>query len=105
HATATLREAGAPVNIVTVTILRDSESPGWWLANFTWDDRTYTTQGAVVDEACYMAADLLTLMGAGPETEATFLLDHHETLASVLARPVTPSLHAEPAGGEVAARS
>ena len=90
------------MNAVTVTILRDPESPPWWLANFTFGDQSYTTQGATVDEARYMAADLLTLMGAGADTDVMFVLDDHETLASVLARPVTPSLIAEAVTGDAA---
>ena len=93
------------MNAVTVTILRDPESPEWWLANFAWGDKSYTTQGAVVDEARYMAADLLKLLGADEQTEVAFLLDNHATLAVVLAHPVTPSLVTDPAGGEFAARS
>jgi hypothetical protein len=90
---------------VTVTILRDPESAEWWLASFTFGDRSYTTQGAIIDEARYMAADLLRLAGADVDTEVTFLLDDRETIASLLARPVTPSLITEPAGGEFTARS
>jgi hypothetical protein len=85
------------VNEVTVTILRDPESPDWWLAKFTWADQSYTTQGAVVDEARYMAADLLKLLGADEHTEAAFVLDDRVTLSSVLAHPVTPSLAADAA--------
>jgi hypothetical protein len=79
------------MNAVTVTLLRDPESPGWWLANFTLGDRDLTTQGATVDEARYMAADLLRLMDADARTEVTFALDDHESLASLLAHPITPS--------------
>jgi hypothetical protein len=93
------------MNVVTVTILRDPESPEWWLANFTLDGRPYTTQGAIVDEARYMAADLLKLLGAEEDTEITFVLDDCAPLASVLARPVTPSLlTAESEAEPVAAR-
>ncbi len=80
------------MNEVTVTISRDPESPDWWLANFTWADQSYTTQGTVVDEARYMAADLLKLLGAGEHTEATFVLSDAATLSAVLAHPVTPSI-------------
>ncbi|HEV2738206.1 MAG TPA: hypothetical protein VGU66_06455 [Candidatus Elarobacter sp.] len=90
---------------VTVTILRDPESPDWWLANFTWADRAYTTQGAVVDEARYMAADLLKLLGADEHTEAMYVLDDRATLSAVLAHPFTPSLVAEAAGADTVARS
>jgi len=93
------------MNVVTVTIHRDPESPEWWLADFAFDGRSHTTQGAVVDEARYMAADLLTLIGAAAETEVTFVLDDHATLASVLAHPVTPSLLSDPVKGERAFRS
>jgi hypothetical protein len=93
------------VNEVTVTILRDPESPNWWLANFTWADQSYTTQGSVVDEARYMAADLLKLLGADEHTEATFLLNDGVTLSEVLAHPVTPSLIDEATGADAAARS
>jgi len=84
------------MNTVTVTLLRDPETSGWWLANFTLGDRSYTTQGAILDEARYMAADLLKLVGADADAEVTFELDDRETLSSLLARPVTPSLFAEP---------
>ena len=93
------------MNEVTVTILRDPESPDWWLANFTWADQSYTTQGAVVDEARYMAADLLKLLGADEHTEARYVLDDRATLSAVLAHPVTPSLVAEAAGTDRTARS
>jgi len=93
------------VNEVTVTILRDPESPAWWLANFTWAGESYTTQGAIVDEARYMAADLLKLLGADEHTEAAFLLNDRATLSAVLAHPVTPSLEPEAAAGDTAARS
>jgi hypothetical protein len=93
------------MNAVTVTILRDPESPRWWLAKFTLGDQSYTTQGAIVDDARYMAADLLTLLGAGADTDVMYVLDDHETLAEVLARPVTPSLLSEPATGGIATRS
>jgi hypothetical protein len=93
------------VNAVTVTILRDPESPDWWLASFTSGDRSYTTQGAVVDEARYMAADLLKLLGADDATEVTFVLDDHASLTSVLAHPVTPSLVADAVGGDALSRS
>ena len=93
------------MNAVTVTILRDPESPEWWLGNFAWGDRSYTTQGAVVDEARYMAADLLKLLGADDQTEVTFVLDDRAALSAVLAHPVTPSLITEAAGAELAARS
>ena len=93
------------MNEVTVTILRDPESPDWWLANFTWADRSYTTQGAIVDEARYMAADLLKLLGADDHTEAAFLLDDRATLSSVLAYPVTPSLSADAAVASTAQES
>jgi hypothetical protein len=104
-ASSTLREAGTPVNEVTVTILRDPESPDWWLANFTWADQSYTTQGAIVDEARYMAADLLKLLGADDHTEAAFVLDDRATLSAVLAHPVTPSLVAEATVADTAAPS
>jgi hypothetical protein len=87
-APSTLRDAGTPVNEVTVTILRDPESPDWWLANFTWADQSFTTQGTVVDEARYMAADLLKLLGADEHTEATFVLNDCAALSAVLAHPV-----------------
>ncbi|MDP9107230.1 MAG: hypothetical protein M3N49_15030 [Candidatus Eremiobacteraeota bacterium] len=93
------------MNEVTVTILRDPESPEWWLANFTWADQSYTTQGAIVDEARYMAADLLTLLGADAHTEAAFVLDDRAALSAVLAHPVTPSLVAEAAVADTAAQS
>ena len=93
------------MNEVTVTILRDPESPGWWLANFTWADQSYTTQGAIVDEARYMAADLLKLLGADEHTEVAFVLDDRATLSAVLAHPVTPSLIAEAAVAGTAAQS
>ncbi len=104
-ASSTLREAGTPVNEVTVTILRDQESPEWWLASFTWADQSYTTQGAIVDEARYMAADLLKLLGADEHTEAVFVLDDRATLSAVLAHPVTPSLAAEATVADTAAQS
>ena len=104
-ASSALREAGTPVNEVTVTILRDPESPDWWLANFTWADQSYTTQGRVVDEARYMAADLLKLLGADEHTEATFMLNDGASLAAVLAHPVTPSLADAATGLDTAARS
>jgi hypothetical protein len=104
-ASSTLREAGTPVNEVTVTITRDPESPDWWLASFTWADQSYTTQGTVVDEARYMAADLLKLLGADEHTEATFMLNDGATLSAVLARPVTPSLVDETNGPDTAAQS
>jgi hypothetical protein len=63
-------------------------------------DQSYTTQGAIVDEARYMAADLLNLLGADEHTEAAFLLDDRATLSAVLAHPVTPSLVAEAAVAE-----
>lgn len=93
------------MNIVSVTILRDPESPEWWLANFTFDGRSYTTQGAIVDEARYMAADLLQVIGAGPETEMEFVLEDRQLLSSVLANPVTPSLITAPDTGELAGKS
>ncbi len=80
------------MNSVTVTIRRDPECPDWWLAHFALDDRPYGTQGATVDEARYMAADLLKLVGAAEDTVVTFAYDDRESLASLLARPVTPSL-------------
>jgi hypothetical protein len=101
-ASSTLREAGTPVNEVTVTILRDPESADWWLATFTWADQSYTTQGAVVDEARYMAADLLKLLGADDHTDVTFVLDDRASLSAVLAHPVTPSLIAQAAATEAA---
>ena len=93
------------MNEVTVTIRRDPESPDWWLANFTWGDQSYTTQGTVVDEARYMAADLLKLLGADEHTDATFVLSDCATLSAVLARPVTPSLVDEATGADTAAQS
>ena len=93
------------MNEVTVTILRDPESPDWWLANFTWAHQSYTTQGAIVDEARYMAADLLKLLGADEHTEAAFLLDDRATLSSVLAHPATPSLAADAAVASTAQES
>ncbi len=88
-----------------VTIGRDPESPDWWLANFTWADQSYTAQGTVVDEARYMAADLLKLLGADEHTEATFVLNDAVTLSAVLARPVTPSLVDDANGPDAGARS
>jgi hypothetical protein len=93
------------VNEVTVTIMRDPESAGWWLANFTWANQSFTTQGRVVDEARYMAADLLKLLGADEHTEATFVLNDGATLSEVLAHPVTPSLVEKETGADTAARS
>jgi hypothetical protein len=93
------------VNEVTVTVLRDPESPEWWLANFTWADQSYTTQGAIVDEARYMAADLLKLLGADDHTEVVYVMNDRATLSAVLAHPVTPSLVAETAGANTVAHS
>ena len=83
------------MSTVTVTIVRDAESPEWWLAHFTFRGASYTTQGAIVDEARFMAADLLQLLGAGGDCLIDFVLHDRETLSAVLARPVTPSLIAE----------
>ena len=83
------------MSTVTVTIVRDPEAPEWWLAHFTFGGESYTTQGAIVDEARFMAADLLKLLGAAGDTIVEFVLDHRETVSAVLARPVTPSLTAD----------
>jgi hypothetical protein len=83
------------MSTVTVTVVRDAESPEWWLAHFTFRGESYTTQGAIVDEARFMAADLLRLLGAGDDCLIEFVLQDRETLSAVLARPVTPSLIAE----------
>ena len=92
------------MSTVTVTLVRDRESPEWWLAHFALRGESYTTQGAVVDEARYMAADLLRLLGAEDETLIEFILDDRETVSAVLARPVIPSLAAgEGATGAFAA--
>jgi hypothetical protein len=80
------------MKFVTVKIQRDRESPDWWLARFRFGGRSYCTQGAVVDEARYMAADLLKMQGADEDTVVTFAYDDRESLPSLLARPVTPSL-------------
>jgi hypothetical protein len=77
---------------VTVTIVRDPESRDWWLAHFTFGGESHTTQGALVDEARYMAADLLRLLGAADGTLVEYVLDDRDEIASVLSRPVTPSL-------------
>jgi hypothetical protein len=77
------------MSTVTVTIVRDAESPEWWLAHFTFCGESYTTQGAIVDEARFMAADLLRLLGAGDDSLIEFALDDRETLSAVLARPAS----------------
>jgi hypothetical protein len=77
------------MSTVTVTIARDAESPAWWLAQFTFRGESYTTQGAIVDEARFMAADLLQLLGAGGDCLIDFVLDDCETLSAVLARPAS----------------
>jgi hypothetical protein len=93
------------MSAVSVRILRDPESPDWWLANFTFGDRSYTTQGTIIEEARYMAADLLRLAGADADTAVTFTLDDTETLSSVLVHPVTPSLIGESGDPAVTATS
>ncbi|MBV8368492.1 MAG: hypothetical protein JO036_06100 [Candidatus Eremiobacteraeota bacterium] len=80
---------------VTVRIVRDPESPAWWLAQFKLNGRSWCTQGAIVDEARYMAADLLKLAGASDDVVVNFAYDDRESLASLLAHPVTPSLLSE----------
>jgi hypothetical protein len=80
---------------VTVRILRDPESPAWWLAKFRYGGRSWCTQGAVVDEARYMAADLLTIAGVPHDAMVTFTYNDRESLTSLLAHPVTPSLLSE----------
>jgi hypothetical protein len=77
---------------VTVKILRDPEDRNFWLARFRFGGRSFCTQGAIVDEARYMAADLLKLMGAAEGTTVTFAYDDRESLSSLLAHPVAPSL-------------
>jgi hypothetical protein len=80
---------------VKVRILRDPESPEWWLAKFEYGGRSWCTQGAIVDEARYMAADLLTIAGVDEDALITFTYNDRETLKALLARPVTPSLLSE----------
>ena len=88
------------MSTVTVTIVRDPESPEWWLAHFAFRRESHTTQGAIVDEARFMAADLLRLLGADDDTVIEFVLDDRDTVSAVLARPVTPSLIADGDGRE-----
>lgn len=83
------------MSTVTVTIARDPEAPEWWLAHFAFRGESYTTQGAIVDEARFMAADLVKLLGAADDTVIDFVLDARETVSAVLARRVTPSLLAD----------
>jgi hypothetical protein len=75
------------MSAVTVTIVRDPEAPEWWLAQFDFDGESYTTQGAIVDEARFMAADFLKLLGAADDTVVDFVLDARETVSALLARP------------------
>ncbi|MBV8298611.1 MAG: hypothetical protein JO083_03495 [Candidatus Eremiobacteraeota bacterium] len=77
-------------------ILRDPEDPEeGWLAKFEYGGRSWCTQGAVVDEARYMAADLLTIAGVEEDALITFAYNDRESLKSLLAHPVTPSLLTE----------
>ena len=77
---------------IKVRILRDPEDPKeGWLAKFEYGGRSWCTQGAVVDEARYMAADLLTIAGVEDDALVTFAYNDRESLKSLLAHPVMPS--------------
>ena len=79
------------MNSIRVTILRDAEDPAqhWWLARVAFNGRPYVTQGESVEEARFMAADLLATLGAGDDTVIAFDVADEATVGGLLGRPVT----------------
>jgi|GEM_PF-4150480 len=79
------------MNSVQVTILRDAEDPEhhWWLAQVAFNGRPYVTQGETVEDARFMAADLLATLGATDDTVIAFDVADEATVGGLLGRPAT----------------
>ncbi|MGD0050730.1 MAG: hypothetical protein ABSD03_02775 [Vulcanimicrobiaceae bacterium] len=71
---------------VTVEIVRDPEAREFWLARFSFGDRTFTTQGRSVSEARRMAGELLRAEGAGRGHHVTIVVHDDATVAQLLDR-------------------
>jgi hypothetical protein len=78
------------MNPVRVRILHDVEDAQqkWWLAHVAFNGQPHVTQGKTVDEARFMAADLLAVLGAPDETVIVFDVADEATVGGLLGRPV-----------------
>ncbi len=74
---------------VTVDIARDPEAPEFWLASFVFAGRDYVTQGYTIEEARFMAGDLLRQKGAQDDTTVHFDM-HDEAPLATLPRAYAP---------------
>jgi hypothetical protein len=69
---------------VTVEIVRDPEAREFWLARFSFEGRSFTTQGRSVREARRMAGELLRAEGAGRGHHVAIVLHDDATVAQLL---------------------
>jgi hypothetical protein len=76
---------------ITVDIVRDPEAPEFWLASFVFAGRDYVTQGYTIEEARFMAGDLLREEGARDDETAVRFDIHDEVPLSTLPHEFTPS--------------
>lgn len=73
------------MTVANVEIARDPESPRFFLAVVRFDDEEHATQGSSVDEARFMAADLLRTLEVPEQTIVRFVI-HEEAPLSALPR-------------------
>jgi hypothetical protein len=74
---------------VTVDIARDPEAPEFWLASFVFAGQDYVTQGYTIEEARFMAGDLLRQEGAPDDAIVRFPI-HDEAPLAALPREYVP---------------
>ncbi len=76
---------------VTIDIARDPEAPEFWLASFVFAERDYVTQGYTIEEARFMAGDLLRQEGVPGDATVRFHIFDEARLAAL------PRAYAAPA--------
>ena len=71
------------MTVANVEIARDPEAPEFFLAIVRFGDEEHGTQGSSVDEARFMAADLLRTCDVPEETTVQFVIRDEARLAAL----------------------